>query len=276
MGPGKGGRVLRARNPFSVVVLVTAVLTFLGLNVGCSDSTDVSGQALAPSFAWKPIATQAIGTALRQSQVIGLAADDRAFVLAALGPAGNPLIDGTRVYAVSELFTSGDDGASWRRVSVPGLTSLAQDPVAGYAGHLYLLGEASTPAGTKLAMWTSVDGLHWSKPQAVPEPAPPRPAASGTESTTAGITAGSRGEEIFAENVTSQAYQSEASVEFLHADATGEFSAPSWEYLQYGGTWPVLSPGRIRIRLHDRYRGRHARLYWSGDLFLARRDDLDG
>ena len=176
--PGKGGRVLRARNPFSVVVLVTAVLTFLGLNVGCSDSTDASGQALAPSFAWKPIATQAIGTALRQSQVIGLAADDRAFVLAALGPAGNPLIDGTRVYAVSELFTSGDDGASWRRVSVPGLTSLAQDPVAGYAGHLYLLGEASTPAGTKLAMWTSVDGLHWSKPQAVPEQHrrdPPRP-----------------------------------------------------------------------------------------------------
>ena len=174
MGFRKGRRMLTARNTLSAVALAM-VFTVSAVTAGCSGSTAASGQAPVPSFTWKPTATQAVGRVLRQSQVIGVAADDRAFVLAALGPAGNPLIDGTRVYRASELFTSGDDGASWRRVTVPGLTALAQQPVAGYAGRLYLLGEASTQSGTELAMWTSTDGLHWSKPETVPELATPQP-----------------------------------------------------------------------------------------------------
>jgi len=137
MGFRKGRRMLTARNTLSTVALVV-VFTVSALTAGCSGSTATSGQAPVPSFTWKPTTTQAVGTVLHQSQVIGLAADDRAFVLAALGPKGNPLIDGIRAYAVSELFTSGDDGASWRRVTVPGLTALAQQPVAGFAGRLTL------------------------------------------------------------------------------------------------------------------------------------------
>ena len=155
--------MLTARTTLNAATLA-AVFSATALTAGCSGSTPASGHAPVPSFTWKPTTTQAAGAALRRSQAVGLAADDRAFVLAALGPTGNPLLDGTRVYAAPELFTSGDDGASWRRVTVPGLTALAQQPVAGYAGHLYLLGEASTRSGTELATWTSADGLHWSKP----------------------------------------------------------------------------------------------------------------
>jgi hypothetical protein len=232
--------MLTGRNTLNTVALA-AVFTVTALTVGCSSSTPESVHAPVPSFTWKPATTQAVGTALRQSQAVGVAADDRAFVLAALGPTGHPLPGGTRVYAVPELFTSGDDGASWRRVTVPGLTALAQQPVAGYAGRLYLLGEASTQSGTELAMWTSADGLHWSRPEAVPEPAPPPP-AWGTEVTTTGITAGSGGEEIFVEDATTLDDQSEASVEFLRAAGSGWFSAAASEFLQYGGTWSVLSP----------------------------------
>ncbi len=241
MGFREGRRMLTARKTFSAVALAVVFIVSV-LTAGCSGGTATSGQAPVPSFTWKPTTAQAAGTVLRQSQAVGVAADDRAFVLAALGPTGHPLIDGTRVYTVSELFTSGDDGASWRRVTVPGLTALAQQPVAGYAGRLYLLGEASTQSGTELAMWTSADGLHWSKPETVPEPTAPQAPVSGTEVTTTGITAGSGGEEIFVEDATSQDDQSEASVEFLHAAAGGRFSAAASEFLQYGGTWSVLSP----------------------------------
>lgn len=233
--------MLTARNTLTIGATV-AVFTAAAITVGCSGSTPASGHAPVPSFTWKRTTTQAVGTVLRQSQVIGLAADDRAFVLAALGPTGNPLIDGTRVYTASELFTSSDDGASWRRVTVPGLTALAQQPVAGYAGRLYLLGEASTRSGTELAMWTSVDGLHWSEPETVPEPTAPQPAASGTETTTTGVTADGGGAEIFVEYAISQGDQSEASVEFLHAAVSGQFSAAAGSEFLYGGAWPVLSP----------------------------------
>lgn len=218
--------------------ILAAAFLAAALSAGCSAASAPEGaHSPAAAFTWKAAPLRGASAALLRSQAVGLAADDRSFVLAALGPPGPPIVPGSRIYGVPELFASSDKGAVWHPVTVPRLTALAEQPVAGYGGHLYLLGDASTSSGPALAIWTSPDGMHWSKPDLIPGPNSLRPSAFRGEVAGSGITASRRGAEVFLELGGSPP----TPVEFWHASEGGRLSQTATEYLSYGGTQPVLS-----------------------------------
>lgn len=217
---------------------VLAVALATAVSTGCTPSRmaapSPATHSAAASFTWKSTPLQGASTALTDTQPLGLAADNTSFALAALSPSGPPLANGICSCAKPEVYASSDDGATWRPTAVSGLTALAQQPVAGYAGRLYLLGDTSTRSGPALTVWTSPDALHWSKAGVLAEPAALQPSANGGEVTGVGITAGRGGVEVFVE-------EDGNFLDFLHAADGVHFSQPVTEILPYAGTTSVLS-----------------------------------
>ena len=228
--------MLTKRRPFTTAVLAVALIT-TAMSAGCTASNTPTPSPITdshvPSFTWKSTSLQRASTALTDAQALGVAADDTSFALAALGPSGPSLPMGECSCTKPEVYTSSDDGATWRSATLSGLTALAQQPIAGYAGRLYVLGDTSTNSGPALAVWTSTDARHWSKAAPLPEPAVLEPSAYRGEVAGAGIAAGSGGLEVFVEDGTF--------LDFLHGKESVHFSQPASEVLQYGGTTPVLS-----------------------------------
>lgn len=230
--------MLNYANPVRLTVL-TAAVSAAALTAGCSAGAAPTSRPQAPSFTWKAVPTKAIDSTLLQSEVVGLAADSTSVALAVLEPAGAPLSDGTRIYATPQLFVSGNQGKTWHPAPVPGLVSFAQQPVAGYAGSLYLLGDTSTDSGPRLAVWRSPDGKHWSKAELLPEPTALQPTPFRGQTNGAGITVARGGAEVYVEQEDNEGNGS--SLDFFHAAGRSPFKQAGTTYLSYGGDQPILS-----------------------------------
>jgi hypothetical protein len=202
----------------ALLVLVTCAAT----SAGCTASSTATRLPVAPSpaasFSWASTSLHGAGRALTGAQPLGVAADGTSFAFAALAPSGPPLQGGECSCTEPVVYASSGDGAKWRRARIPGLTALAQQPVAGYAGLFYLLGVTSDGPRPALAVWTSTDALHWSIGYILPVPPVLQPDAFRGEVPGAGIAAGSGGAEAFVDETGGPF------VGFLHAAAGGRFT----------------------------------------------------
>jgi hypothetical protein len=215
------------------IALALSGLILSGCTAGRSSSSSAAAaKDTAPSFTWASTALD--GVIDPSGQPLGLAGDSSAFAVAVMTASGQPAATGECSCTVPKVYASGDGGATWHPAAVPGLTALAQQPVAGYGNQMYVLGESGTGSNSALTLWTSTDAEHWSAGIRLPESADEEPGGSGGVVTGAGIAAGSGGVEVFID--------SDTVLELQHSPGGSGPWQTVIESLPYGGTTPVLSP----------------------------------
>ncbi len=219
----------------AMLVLVACAAT----SVGCTANRTAAGLPVAPSrapsFTWESTSLHGAGTVLTGAQPLGLAADGTSFAFAALAPSGPPLQGGECSCTKPEVYASSGAGGKWRRAHIPGLTALAVQPVAGYAGRFYLLGVTQNGSSPALTIWTSADALHWAIADTLPVPAALQPDVFQGEILDAGIAAGSGGAEAFVAETDG------TFVEFWHAADGAHFSLTSTEVPPNGAGGSTMS-----------------------------------